>query len=254
MSEAPARRVHAAIGWLALALLLAWTAAVHHGVGPVKRGYDDKWYTPRAFLFANETTQGLLESPPLAFAVLGLPAAVLASAVAVASGSALALALALSCTLATLLFAFYGTRAPLPWEFFGWRGSAVLCSVALAVGTSLAAPWLARSWRALPVWLRIALYAPLVLGAVVLLRNVTGTNEKLPFAISPWPSVPVFGLEVGALGIAMILAGRGARRAGRRAHARETSVRRASHSAPPACCCRRCCSSPLRASVCCPST
>jgi hypothetical protein len=209
VSDAPARRAHAAIGWLALLLLICWTFFVHHGVGPVKRGYDDLWYTPRAFLFENATTQELLASPALAFALLGAPALVLAGAVAVASGSALALALALSCVLATLLFTFYGTRAPLPWEFFGWRGSAVLCSVALAVGSALAAPWLARSWRARSLPVRVALYAPIVIGAIVLLRNVTGTNEALPFAISPWPAVPVFGLEVGALGIATILAGAG---------------------------------------------
>ena len=99
----------------------------------------------------------------------------------------------------------------------------MLSSVALTVGFSLAAPWLARSWRALSVPLRIALYAPILLGAVVLLRNVTGTNEALPFAISPWPAVPVFGLEVGALGIAMILAGAALGVVGGRACARTSA-------------------------------
>ena len=207
MSDAAAPRARAAIGWLALALLLGWTSCVHHGVGPLKRGSEGHWYATRAFLFEHEATAALLEPPALAFAVLALPALLLAATVALAGGSALASALAVSCALATALFVFYGTRAPLPWQFFGWRGSAVLWGVALVVGSALTAPWLARSWRALPRWLRVAVYAPIALGGVALLRNATGTDESLPFAISPWPALPVFGLEVGALGCAAIFAG-----------------------------------------------
>jgi hypothetical protein len=207
VSLAAGRRAHAAIGWLLLILLLGWTACVHHGVGPEKLGLDDRWYTPRAFLLEYESTGGLLASPALAFTLLCAPALVLAVAASLATGSALAGALAASCVLATALFTFYGTRAPLPWDFFGWRGSAVLCSVAAVSGTALAAPWLARSWLRLPRALRIAVYAPLVILVVVLLRNVTGTNEKLSFAISPWPALTVFGIEVGALGVAIVLAG-----------------------------------------------
>lgn len=207
MSDAATSRARAAIGWLALLLLLGWTSCVHHGVGPLKPGTEDQWYAPRAFLFENESTAGLLDPPALAFAVLGIPALVLATAVAVASGSAVASAVAVACVLATALFVYYGTRAPLPWQFFGWRGSAVLCSVALVVGGALVAPRLARSWRALPRWARVVVYLPIALGAIALLRNATGTNEKLPFAISPWPALPVFGLEVGALTCAAVFAG-----------------------------------------------
>lgn len=207
MSDAATPRARAAVGWLALLLLLGWTSCVHHGIGPLKPGTEGHWYATRAFLFEHDATASLLEPPALAFAVLALPALLLAAAVALASGSALASALAAGCTLATALFVYYGTRAPLPWQFFGWRGSAVLWSVALVVGAALTAPWLARSWRALPRWLRVAVYAPIALGAIALLRNATGTDESLPFAISPWPALPVFGLEVGALGCAAIFAG-----------------------------------------------
>lgn len=208
MSDAAVRRRgSAAIGWLALAALLAWTACVHHGVGPARDDPDPPWHAPRAFLFASEATSGLLNPPGLAFAVLGLPALVLAAAVVVGTGSALASALAVSCVVATLLFVFYGVVAPFPWSFFGWRGSAVLGLLGVVVGCALAAPWLARRWLALGWPARIAVYAPCVAFAILFLRNATGTDAALPFAISPWPAIPVFGLEVTALCIAIWLAG-----------------------------------------------
>ncbi len=208
MSDAAVRRRgSAAIGWLALALLLAWTACVHHGIGPAKPDTDLRWYAPRAFFSANDATSGLLDPPALAFAALGLPSLVLAAAVAVATGSALASALAVSCFIATLLFVFYGVVAPFPWLFFCGRGSAVLCLVGGVVGFSLAAPLLARRWLELGWPARIAAYAPFVAFIIVFLRNATGTDATLPFAISPWPAVPVFGLEVAALCIAIGLAG-----------------------------------------------
>lgn len=208
MSDAAARRRgSAAIGWLALVALLVWTACVHHGIGPAKQDPDPPWYAPRAFFFASEATSGLLDPPALAFAALGLPALVFAAAVVVATGSALASALALSCLVATLLFVFYGVVAPFPWLFFGWRGSAVLCLLGAVVGFALASPLLARRWLALAWPARIAVYTPFVAFSIILLRNATGTDATLPFAISPWPAVPVFGLETAALCIAIWLAG-----------------------------------------------
>jgi hypothetical protein len=201
------RRASAAIGWLALGLLLAWTACVHHGIGPAKPGPDPRWYAPRAFFFASDAISGMLDPPALAFAALGLPSLVLAAAVVVGVASALAAALAVSCVVATGLFVFYGVIAPFPWLFFGWRGSAVLGLVAGSVGFALAAPLLARRWLALRWPARVAVYAPFVAFMLLFLRNATGTDATLPFAISPWPAVPVFGLEVAALCIAIGLAG-----------------------------------------------
>src|SRR5690606_11932655 len=42
---------------------------------------------------------------------------------------------------------------------------------------------------------------------VAVLRNVTGTNPRLPFALSPWPAFQVFGLEVAGTVVAALLAG-----------------------------------------------
>ena len=207
MSVAAARRPRAALGWVALLLLIGFSAAVHHGVGPLRPGTAPPWYAPRAFLFASDATVALLDPPALAFATLGLPALVLAACVVVATDSALAAALAASCVVATLLFVFYGVVAPFPWQFFGWRGSLTILLVALAVGFALAAPLLARSWLTLRWLARVAIFAPFALAVLAFLRNATGTDTSLAFAISPWPAVPVFGLEVGALLIAICFAG-----------------------------------------------
>jgi hypothetical protein len=52
---------------------------------------------------------------------------------------------------------------------------------------------------------------------LVVERNVTGTNPYLPFAISPWPAVQVFGLEAIGTTIAALLAGTALALAGLRA-------------------------------------
>jgi len=207
VSASAGGRARAAIGWIALLALFAWSAAVHHGVGPARQGALPLWYEPRAFLFRNQATAALLDPPALAFAVLGLPALLLAAGAILATDSAIAAALAASCLVATLLFVFYGVVAPFPWQFFGWRGSVAIALVGAAVGFALAAPWLARSWLALRWPARVAVFAPFALATLAFLRNATGTDASLPFAISPWPAVPVFGLEVGALLVAIWLAG-----------------------------------------------
>jgi hypothetical protein len=207
VSGAAVRRHRAALGWIALLLLIGFAAFVHHGVGPLRPGTTAPWYAPRAFLFAHDATAALMDPATLAFAVLGLPALLLAACVVVATDSALAAALAASCTVAVLLFVFYGVVAPFPWQFFGWRGSLTIALVALAVGFALASPLLARSWLALRWPARIAVFAPFAFTTLAFLRNATGTDTSLPFAISPWPAVPVFGLEVGVLLVAVCLAG-----------------------------------------------
>jgi hypothetical protein len=81
--------------------------------------------------------------------------------------------------------------------------------VALTLGFALAAPRLAESWLRLSWPLRVIAYLPFALFVIVFLRNATGTDPSLPFAISPWPAVPVFGMEVGALFVAIGWVGTG---------------------------------------------
>jgi hypothetical protein len=203
----PQRGSRSWIGLGLLAILVLYTGAIHHGVGPAKYGPSARWYTPTHFLFEYDLSFALLEPPGLAFLSLGLPALLLLVGVLLWSRSALAAAIGVSCLLATLLFVFYGVIAPFPWQFFGAKGSLVLLLLASAIGFALTAPLLAGSWLRLGWPLRVLSYLPFVLFAIGFLRNATGTDESLPFAISPWPVVPVFGMEVGALFVTVGLVG-----------------------------------------------
>ena len=190
------------LGSFLFAGLIAFAAIVHHGIGPVGSGFQDHWYTPTGFLFENELTSGLVATPGLAFASFGGFALLLTIAVLLATRSALTHALALSGFGAVLLFLFYGVFAPSPWQFFGWRGSASLCLIALCFGFAAAAPSLATSWLRLSWPLRVIVYLPFVAFSIGFLCDATGTDTELLFAISPWPVVPVFGLETCALFLA----------------------------------------------------
>jgi hypothetical protein len=204
----PAGRARAASGLVVLVVLLAYAVVLHHGLGPLPDG-PVELYSPREFLLQQSWIEPFEAQPLRVVAVFTLPALVLAAAAAWLSRSAVARWLAVSAVLACALFAFYGLRPPGPtiWSFFGWRGSAVMAGLALAVGATATAPLLAASWLRLPVAARIAVYLPVFFGVVAMLRNVTGTDESLRFAISPWPVVPMFGLEFGSVAILGWIAG-----------------------------------------------
>lgn len=209
--QAGASRSLAAIllGWAAVAAALAYAILVHYGVGPSNQGREWHWYTPRSFLLDIELLYPIFESLGRALVGVAIPAAALVACAIAFCRSAVGRALALASFVAVLLFVFYGVRAPFVWNFFHWRASAVLVLTALVVGFALAAPWLARSWLQLGWPLRLLLYLPVVFALFAFVRNATGTDESLQFAISPWPAVPVFGIEVAALFVAAWLAGTG---------------------------------------------
>jgi hypothetical protein len=208
---AGARRSLAAtlFGWAAVAAALLYAVLVHYGVGPSNKGMAWHWYTPRTFLLDIELLYPVFESLGRALLGTAIPAAALAACAIALCRSAVGRALALASVVAVLLFTFYGVQAPFVWDFFHWRASAVLALTAVVVGFSLAAPWLAQSWLRLSWPLRLLVYLPIVFAVFALVRNATGTDESLRFAISPWPAVPVFGIEVAALFIAAWLAGTG---------------------------------------------
>jgi MFS family permease len=201
-------------GWVFTGALVLYAVAMHHGMGPPTGGIAQHWYEPTTFLYRVDLISFAFDSSMRALGCLTLPAVLLAGGVFITGRSAVARAIALCCVVATLLFVFYGEFAPRPWEFFGWRGSAVLWLTAACVGFAAAAPFLAASWLRLTWPLRVAVYLPFAFGIVAFIRNATGTNPELRFAISPWPAVPVFGMEVGALffvvgfsGVAIAMAG-----------------------------------------------
>jgi hypothetical protein len=198
----------ASIGaWIVLAVLLAYAALIHYGVGPKPNGGATHWYDPTGFLFGWEILTPLFEGPVRAVGGLSGVAAALATAVAIRGRSAVATALAFASVIAVALFTFYGVQADFVWRFFHWRGSAVIVTTALVVGFAVAAPLLAGSWLRLARPWRIAVYLPFFLAVLAFLCNATGTDPSLRFAISPWPAVPLFGLAVGAAFAAIAFAG-----------------------------------------------
>jgi len=197
------------LGWAAVAAALGYAVLVHYGVGPSNQGREWHWYTPRTFLLDIELLYPVFESLGRALVGTAIPAMALAACTIALCRSAIGRALAFAGLVAVALFVFYGVRAPFVWNFFHWRASAVLSLTALVVGFSLAAPWLAKSWLRLSWPLRLLVYLPIVFAVFAFVRNATGTDESLQFSISPWPAVPVFGIEVGALFIAAWLGGTG---------------------------------------------
>ena len=188
----------------------AWTAAMHHGLGPAADPRLRSWNEPSGFLLewlASSALAPLTEDVRLTVLAAALPAAALALAVGLVTRSVLARPLALTGVVASGLLGFYGVQAPLVWDFFGWRWSASMAAFAAVVAPAALAPLWAARWLRLPSWARIASYAPLFLALVWLERDVTGTDPALRFSISPWPAVQIFGLEVVASTIAALLLG-----------------------------------------------
>jgi hypothetical protein len=174
-------------------------ALVHHGIGPSSKAPFVAWYEPRGFLvsFLSSTRLAtLVENGRTGLVGFLIPAAALAVAIAFTTRSAVARTLAVAAVLGVGLCVYYGIEAPRVWKFFGWRGSAVMLFVALVTAVALTSPWLAASWKRLATPLRVAIYLPPAMAAVAMIRNATGTNPLLPFSFSPWPVVPVFGLEL----------------------------------------------------------
>jgi hypothetical protein len=209
VGSGPLRRV---AGPILLLAAVAWTAAIHHGLGP-RPDLNAQWYSPTGFL-----TRALLASPfesLLAerwkgFLVFWTPALLLAVACWVTTRSALIRTAAAAAALAAAIFLLYGLGSEMSkvaWSLFHWRASGTMLAIAGVVAAAFASPWLAASWLRLPWSLRIATFLPVALGVVAIERGVTGTNPRLPFAISPWPAVQVFGLEVVGTIVASLLAG-----------------------------------------------
>lgn len=213
------------LGWLFAILSVVYAYTVHQGIGPPPVHGELAWYDPRGFLHELDSFAWAFTTPSRVMALLMLPAGALVILVFISSRSALARTLSLACLIAVFLFGFYGTVGKRVWEFFFWRGSAVLTLTALIVSCALTAPLLARSWSRLGWTLRALTYLPICFAAIALLRNATGTDERLFFSLSPWPVVAIFGLEVGSLFVMVWLAGTalGAASLARHAHDRRTA-------------------------------
>ncbi len=198
--------------FLLLGVLVAYATLVHHGLGPRPDG-NLHWWSPRSFLWrelAGSAYSDWLADLRLGMAVFLTPALLLVVACFAATRSALLRTCAVSAAASTGLFAFYALSSNISrfaWNLFHWRGSATLVALGFVIGVCLVAPWLAARWLKLRWPARLLVYLPVFLAVVAVERNVTGTNSELVFAISPWPVVPVFGLETLASTLAAQAAG-----------------------------------------------
>lgn len=188
----PARRL---LGAAALAALVAYGAFVHHGIGP-SRAQPLEWWSSRGFLLKGSFLEAVSDDVRTALLVFGIPGLALAVLVWWATRSALARTLAVWVVVGLGLCVYYGIEAPGIWRFFHWRGSAVMWLLALVVAVALVSPWLAASLERSAWPARLALYLPAAFVTLAFLRNATGTDQSLQFALSPWPAVPLFGLEL----------------------------------------------------------
>ena len=214
MSESnatPARALSAGrslSGWALALILLGYAGFLHHGIGPFPDRALELW-SPREFLIRQAWITPLEENLTLGVFAFMLPAAIGTAAVYWLTRSSIARTLALTALIASALFPYYGLspRGPGIWNFFHWRGSAVMVGMAIALASTISAPLLARSWLRLPVVARALVYLPVAAGLVMVLRNVTGTDQTLRFAISPWPVVPLFGIKIGSVAILGVIGG-----------------------------------------------
>lgn len=194
---------------------IAYAVALHHGLGPRPELPDSalRWWSPRGFLIqalVGSSWESLLNDRAKGIAVFGTPSLLLLIALWATTRSALARAAAVTTSLAIVFFLYYALgsgNAQLVWNFFHWRWSGTMLAVATVVGCAIASPWLAASWLRLGWIARLAWFLPITAVVLLIERNVTGTNAYLPFAISPWPAVQVFGLEVIGTTLAAELAG-----------------------------------------------
>ncbi len=194
---------------------IAYAVTLHHGLGPRPELPDSAlgWWSPRGFLMqalVGSSWESLLNDRAKGMAVFAAPSLLLLIAVWATTRSALARAAAMTTSLATVLFLYYALgsgNSQLVWNFFHWRWSGTMLAVAAVMGCALASPWLAASWLRLGWIARLAWFLPITAAVLVIERNVTGTNAYLPFAISPWPAVQVFGFEAIGTTLAAELGG-----------------------------------------------
>ena len=206
-------------GYLAVVAALTVVYYFFFGAGPSPSEYveDLPWWRPWGTALHWPPLMGLAEmaragfprawvpillgcAPPLALAFLGWR--VLRSAL---SRALLVFLCGMMC-----VFVYYGLRAEQVWRFFEWRFAAVSASFCAAVVAIAFAAQLfdqaLRLSRALAIALALAAFAAIFL----LSTQVTGTNYSMPFNISPWPIVTLFGFLLAGAQIAALVAATGA--------------------------------------------
>jgi len=198
----------AALGWTLVGLVVVYTAIVHQGLGPPPNGMATKWWHADGFMRDTAMIGGLVGRPRLGILALCLPAGICTLLIFLSTRSAVARTIGICSFVTIAIMAFYGlTNALRIWEFFHWRGSVVIIGTGIGVGCTVAAPVLAGSWMRLGGFWKVVTYLPFFFLTASIIRNATGTDESLFFNFSPWPAIPVLGLEIGSYAIIGVMFG-----------------------------------------------
>jgi hypothetical protein len=190
-----------ALGWASSLLSWVWVAWCYRGLGPTGA---PAWWAPTGSWHRSPLLEDLASSPFAGADVAGLtaPALALCAATFALTAAALPRSLALGSVPSSALFAFYGLHAPFPWEFFGGSGSLTILATGLVIGAAAASPLLARRWRTEPGPSPAGCAVALALFAIGLQCHTTGWDTSARFNLSPWPAVPIFGLDIAGYTLA----------------------------------------------------
>ena len=196
------------LGWATALAMVAYAAFIHHGLGGTEMGRIHSPWQPTAFLRETEWVDENLESWIHGLAVFASPAILGLALLVYATRSAVARAIGICSLSCVVIMIFYGLSSALQvWEFFHWRASVVILVTGVALGLTLSSPLLAERGLRLRAHWQALLYLPIFFAIVAVIRNSTGSDENLAFNFSPWPAIPLVGLEIGAYGLCGLMLG-----------------------------------------------
>ena len=190
-----AMRVHAAVGGLTVLLNLAYLVVGYYGFAPPPGGMPTDWWHGRTFILDWESMGGYVDAPVTGALLWALPSALVCFATFATTRSAIARCLSLYCVIASFLCGAAGFAAGAAWMMFSLHFTMVLDATAFALAATLTSPLLVGSWLRLGMLARIALYLPVAVLIMAIVRGTTGTSESGSFGVSPWPLFTTFGLD-----------------------------------------------------------
>jgi len=114
-------------------------------------------------------------------------------------------------TITLCLLVTYGILAEgAIWRFFSWRFVATAAGLGGTLSIAILAPQILGAALRRSRGLAACLIGIGFVLAWLLSTEITGTNSSLPAGLSPWPAIPVFGIQLGVWGLGVLHATCGA--------------------------------------------
>ncbi len=192
---AASSRIHTPLGWLTVLINVAYILYGYYGFAPPPEGMPTDWWHGRTFILDWESMGGYVDAPVMGALIWSLPSFAICLATFLTTRSAVARCISLYCAIASFLYGAAGFAAGAAWMLFSWRFTAVLDSIAFALAATLTSALLVGSWLRLSASLRAAIYLPVFVLVIAVVRGTTGTSEEGSFGVSPWPVFTTFGLD-----------------------------------------------------------